>query len=142
MPFKILYTVNAYKAILLLSILILYPGYDAQSQSSPVYYHHYNYEQFVNPAITGRDHYPLVSLSHKKFWIGTENSPAVTCFGGSFRMGQYNFYTPTKMLNKGWWLSKSRMGLGGLIIYEQNGPLKIVYGSANYAYFIPLNENG
>ncbi len=128
-------------SIFLLVILFLVSKADLQSQSSPVYYQHYNYEQFVNPAITGRDLYPLVSLSHKKYWIGTENSPNVTCLGGSFRLGQFDFYTPTKMLNKGKLLSKNRMGFGGFLLYEQNGPLRISYASANYAYFVPLNRN-
>lgn len=111
------------------------------AQLAPVYYQHYNYEQFVNPAITGRDHSPFVSLSHKRYWITVDNSPHVTCIGGSFRLGRFDFYTPTKMLNKGWILSRNRMGLGALFMYEQNGPLRIVYGSANYAYFVPLNES-
>jgi type IX secretion system PorP/SprF family membrane protein len=111
------------------------------AQSTPVYSKHYNFEQFVNPAITGRDHYPFLNLSFKKYWIGTEHSPSQTCLGGSFRLGHFNFYTPTMMLNKGKVMSKNRMGFGGFMMYDQNGPLANFYASLTYAYFIPLNYN-
>ena len=110
-------------------------------QVSPVYSKHYNYEQFINPAITGRDRYPLVNIAHKRNWIGTKNAPNSTCAGGSFRLGEFNFYTPTKMLNRAWFLSKDRMGFGGFLMNEQNGPLNQFYASVTYAYFVPLNPN-
>jgi type IX secretion system PorP/SprF family membrane protein len=112
-----------------------------RGQVSPVYSKHYNYEQFINPAITGRDRYPLVNISHKRNWIGTQNAPSTTCAGGSFRLGEFGFYTPTKMLNKSRLLSKDRMGFGGFLMNEQNGPLSQFYASVTYAYFVPLNPN-
>lgn len=127
---------------LILSMLIMLFTESMFAQNSPVYSKHYNYEQFVNPAITGRDHYPFLNLSYKKYWIGTENSPGQTCLGGSFRLGHFNFYTPTMMLNKGGLLSKNRMGFGGFMMYETNGPLANFFASATYAYFIPFNRNG
>jgi hypothetical protein len=71
------------------------------SQNPQVYYQHYNFEQFVNPAITGRDLYPFAALSYKRYSLPSDFSSNITCLGGSFRMGQYDFYTPRKMLNKG-----------------------------------------
>jgi type IX secretion system PorP/SprF family membrane protein len=113
----------------------------AHAQNSAVYTKHYNYEQFVNPAITGRDRYPLVNLSHKRNWIGTKYAPTTTCIGSSFRLGNINFYTPTKMLNKTGFIARDRMGFGGFIMTEQNGPLVRFYSSVTYAYFVPLNPN-
>jgi type IX secretion system PorP/SprF family membrane protein len=111
------------------------------AQNTPVYSKHYIYEQFVNPAITGRDHYPFLNLSYKKYWVGTENSPSQTCLGGSFRLGNFDFYTPTMMLNKGNFLSKNRMGFGAFMMYDLNGPLANFYAELTYAYFLPLNYN-
>ena len=120
---------------------ILFISAECLGQVSPVYSKHYNYEQFVNPAITGRDRYPLVSISHKRNWIGTQNAPNTTCAGGSFRLGEFDFYTPAKMLNKSHFLSRDRMGFGGFAMVEQNGPMNQFYSSLTYAYFIPLNAN-
>lgn len=141
MCFRILYIVKDFYLAYLSIFLYLITSSITFSQSSPVYFQHYNYEQFVNPAITGRDLYPFAAISHKRYWISNEDSPHTTCIAGSFRMGQFDFYTPQKMLNKGYLFSKSRMGLGAFFLYDQNGPIKIIYSAINYAYFIPLNRS-
>ena len=127
--------------MLILYLMIFTPEGSIRAQNNPVYSKHYSFEQFVNPAITGRDRYPFLNLSYKKYWIGTENSPAQACIGGSFRLGHFGFYTPTMMLNKGKLLSKNRMGFGGFMMHDKNGPLTAFYASLTYAYFIPLNYN-
>lgn len=127
--------------IQILGLLIPSSTGSVLAQDNPVYSKHHNYEQFVNPAITGRDRYPFLNLSYKKYWIGTENSPGQTSLGGSFRLGHFNFYTPTMMLNKDKILSKNRMGFGGFMMYDKNGPLATFFATISYAYFIPLNQN-
>lgn len=131
----------AIRILRLVSLLIIISTSPATAQNSPVYSQHYNFEQFINPAITGRDRSPMVNLSYKKYWIGTENSPSQTSLGGSFRLGHFDFYTPSMMLNKGHLLSKNRMGFGAFMMYDKNGPLANFYASLTYAYFIPLNQN-
>ena len=111
------------------------------SQISPFYDKYYNYEYAINPAITGRDYYPVVNLSHKKYWIGTKGSPYTICLGGAMRLGNFNFYNPSMMLNKSRFLAKERTGLGGFIMHEKDGPLSYMHGAVNYAYFIPLDHN-
>jgi type IX secretion system PorP/SprF family membrane protein len=120
---------------------VWFTSLNTSAQHSPVYDKHYNYEQFVNPAITGRDPYPYVNLANKKSFVGTDHSPNSTSLGGSFRWGFLNFYTHDMMLNKGQVLSKNRMGFGALILYEQNGPLAQLYLSGTYAYHIPFNRS-
>lgn len=110
-------------------------------QYSPEYYKHFSYEQVINPAVTGRDRYPFFNFSSKKYWLSSSNAPFEICAGGSFRLGYFNFYTPSMMLNKGRILSKDRMGFGAFIMYEQNGPLGYFIAEADYAYHIPLNKN-
>ncbi len=112
-----------------------------RAQVSPVYSKHYNFEQFVNPAITGRDRYPLVNIAHQRNWIGTQHAPNTACAGASFRLGRFGFYTPTMMLNKSHLMSKDRMGFGGFLMNRQNGPLHQFYASVTYAFFIPFNAN-
>jgi type IX secretion system PorP/SprF family membrane protein len=110
-----------------------------KSQVSPLYSKHYNYEQFINPAITGRDLAPVVNLSHKQYWFGTENSPNTTCFGASMRLGTFDFYNPKKMVNRTGLLSKGRMGLGALVMQEKDGPQRAFLAEFTYAYHLPLD---
>lgn len=125
---------------MIISFFIFLLPVSVRSQNSPLYSMHYNYEQFINPAITGRDYYPVVNFAHKKYWLGTRNSPSTTCIGASMRLGTYNFYTPRMMVNKSKFTSKSRVGLGGFIMYETDGPLNYLNGTFTYSYFIPFNN--
>ncbi|MBN1116455.1 MAG: PorP/SprF family type IX secretion system membrane protein [Bacteroidales bacterium] len=128
-------------AILFISLLYLQvASRNSYSQETPLYYRHVNYEQFINPAITGRDHYPTINLSHKNYWLGTSDSPNSTCIGASMRMGKFDFYTPTMMLNKTQILSKSRMGLGAFMMFENDGPLSYYTSVFSYSYFVPFSR--
>ncbi len=109
------------------------------AQGSPLYSEHVNYEQFINPAMTGNNKLPIIDLSYKQYWIGTTNSPGTICLGGSMRLGSFNYYNPKMMLSNRSALSRGRMGLGGILIRESNGPLDSYSLTASYAYFIPLN---
>jgi type IX secretion system PorP/SprF family membrane protein len=115
-------------------------SYETYTQQAPVYQKHNTYEQFVNPAITGRDRYTFLNISERKSWLEKKYSPSITAIGSSFRLGSFNFYTPDKMLNKSRITARDRMGFGGLLMYEQNGPLGTLYSSFTYAYFIPLDK--
>jgi type IX secretion system PorP/SprF family membrane protein len=111
------------------------------AQVSPLYSEHVNYEQFINPAITGSDLFPVVSLSRKQYWIGMKDSPSITCLAGSWRWGSLSFYNPKMMLGKTGVFSKGRMGFGGMIMQGKDGPSSSYCFSVNYAYFIPLNNS-
>lgn len=103
---------------------------------------YYSYEQVMNPAATGRDRYPFFNFSSKKYWIGTPDSPFEVCMGGAFRLGRYNFYKPNMLLNKGSFTSRERMGGGGFMMFDQNGPLQYLVGELEYAYHLPLDASG
>jgi type IX secretion system PorP/SprF family membrane protein len=114
---------------------------EIKGQEIPIYQKHNTYEQFVNPAITGRDRYGFLNISYRKNWVSTQYSPSIFAVGGSFRLGAFHFYTPQKMLNKNKFISRDRSGLGGLLMMQQNGPLNIYYSSFTYAYFIPFDRS-
>jgi type IX secretion system PorP/SprF family membrane protein len=111
-----------------------------KAQESPLYLKHYNYEQFINPAITGRDKSPVVNLSHKQYLFGVKGSPYTTCLGASIRLGTFDFYNPSKMLNRTGFFSRGRMGLGSLLMQEKDGPLNTYFAEFSYGYFIPLKH--
>ena len=120
-----------------IGIFCLRPLY---SQISIIYDKSDTYEFIVNPAITGRDYYPFLNLSIKKQWAGIPGSPVTACLGSAMRLGEYNFYTPKMMLNKSRFLSKGRIGVGGFLMQDSNGPLSFSTITTTFAYFVPLME--
>lgn len=115
--------------------------FELTAQEIPVYQKHNTLEQFINPAITGRDRYGFLNVSYRKNWLTTEHSPSIFSVGGSFRLGSFDFYTPRKMLNRSNFISKDRNGFGALVLLQQNGPLSLLYSSFTYAYFIPFDKS-
>jgi hypothetical protein len=99
------------------------------------------YEQFINPAIAGRDKYPIINISHQQYWIGTPYAPNSTGLGGSMRLGSFDFYNPMGLLNKTGFFSGGRVGLGDFILQEKDGSLTSCCFSGSYAYFLPLNKS-
>lgn len=132
---------DSFYKVILLFIVVSQSDYSS-GQISPLYERHVNFEQFINPAITGRDHYPFLNISHKNYWLNKENSPYSFALGGSMRLGKYDFYTPRMMLNKSGMFSRRRMGFGSMLMYESNGPLNYFSSVFSYAYFLPLSPNG
>ncbi len=112
----------------------------SESQESQLYSKDYSFEQFINPAITGRDKSPIVNLSHKQYFFGATGTPNSTCLGASMRLGTFDFYNPQQMLNRTNFFSRGRMGFGGLFIKDKDGPLNTYFAEFSYAYFIPLNH--
>jgi type IX secretion system PorP/SprF family membrane protein len=110
------------------------------SQESPLYAKQLEYEQFINPAITGKDLFPIVNVSHQQYWLGTNNAPNSSSIGGSMRLGTFNFYDPKMMLNRYGILSAGRMGFGALLLQTNDGPLSSYCFMGTYAYFVPLGS--
>jgi type IX secretion system PorP/SprF family membrane protein len=124
-------------------ILLLFMNFlllSLSAQISPLYQEHFNYEQFINPAITGNNKMAIVNLSHKQFFYGIEGSPYSTCMATSMRLGSFDFYNPQKMINTTDFFSRGRVGLGALMMQEKDGPLNSYYAQFNYAYFLPIKH--
>ena len=127
---------NVFCSILLFLLSSLLYG-----QVSPFYAKHYSHEYAINPAVAGRDYYPVVNLSLKKYVFGVdEGAPLSMAAGTSMRLGSFNFYNPHMMLNKSNFAAKSNMGLGTFVMYEQDGPINYSHATLSYAYFIPLDK--
>ena len=124
--------------LILAALFIINPLY---SQTSPLYSRFINYEQFINPAITGRDKSPIVDLSHKQYFFGVDGSPYSTTLGASMRLGTFDFYNPRMMLNRSKFFSRGRMGFGAMFLQDKDGPLNTYFGELSYAYFIPVNHD-
>jgi type IX secretion system PorP/SprF family membrane protein len=121
--------------------VLLFCAYQANAQISPLYPEHINYMQFINPAMTGSDRYPIIDLSYKQYWVGTQYAPSTACLGGSMRLGAFDFYNPKGLLSNRGFFTRSRMGFGGIIMKASDGPMNSYNFTFSYAYYIPLNSS-
>ncbi|HEX2394983.1 MAG TPA: PorP/SprF family type IX secretion system membrane protein [Bacteroidales bacterium] len=110
------------------------------SQEKSIYNQAYIDPFIINPACAGSELFPIVRLSVENRWIGFRNSPSTILLTGNTRIGNYDFYTPKGLINKGPLKIGDRVAFGGAVYYDNNGPLKSTGGMLSYAYHIPLNK--
>lgn len=111
------------------------------SQDYSIFNRNYLNPFIVNPAVTGIDYYPTSSISAEKYLFGIENSPSTYQFTGTIRLGEYGFYNPKGLVNKGPIKYTDRIGLGVALFQDNNGPLINTGGSLSYAYHLPVGVN-
>jgi type IX secretion system PorP/SprF family membrane protein len=110
------------------------------SQEQSIFYNDYLDPFITNPACTGAEYYPVAHLSAEKQWVGFTGSPSTFLLSGNYRIGNYDFYDPKGLLNKGPLQLRDRSGIGAAIFQDNNGPLSNTGGLLSYAYHLPVNE--
>lgn len=125
----------------LILLLFLFSTAITYSQHSS-FYDSYQLSPFlINPAAAGLDYYPVCEMSVKKDLSGFSGSPITLLLAGNFRIGKHDFYDPKGFIYKGRVKTTNRMGLGGAIYSDINGPLVVTGFVATYAYHLPLNNS-
>lgn len=94
----------------------------------------------INPACAGSEIFTIVRLSVDKHLTGFSESPATMTLTGNTRAGSKEFYTSKGLVNKNKIKIDDRVGLGGNLYYDKNGPLNNVGGMLAYAHHIPVNR--
>jgi type IX secretion system PorP/SprF family membrane protein len=110
------------------------------SQEQSIYKQAYLDPFFINPACAGSALFPVARLSVEKRWIGFRDSPSTLLLSGNTRFGSYDFYTPKGLVNKGPLKTGGRTAVGGVVYYDDNGPINSTGGNLTYAYHMSLNR--
>ncbi len=123
---------------LLLPLLVVLTVNQVACQDNPLYRFHFMHPILLNPAITGSEFLPVANLSFQKQWAGFPGSPATLLASGTFRIGEFDFYNPQKLINTSTLKSRERIGLGMALFSDRNGPA--IHRGLNlaYAYHLPL----
>lgn len=129
------------KLIVLLSCILLALCTNVSTQTAGIYRKYYLSRFIINPAMSGYNFYPDIKTAYQKQWFGTNNAPYTAFLSGHLRLSGYSTYNSRMMLNKTKMFERGRIGLGGLLLYEENGPLKNINSSFSYAYYIPFRRS-
>ena len=131
---------NILKTVITGIIIIIFLSHNSFSQENSIYHNYLLSPFLINPAITGSEYYPSVEIFAKKQWIGISDSPGTVLIAGNYRIGEYDFYNPSGMVNKGFVNLKDRIGLGAALFGDHNGPSNILGGLLSYAYHVPVTN--
>ena len=110
------------------------------SQERSIFNNSYLDPFIANPACTGMEYYPVAHLSIRDQWPGFSGAPFTLLLSGNSRLGQFGFYDPKGLVNKGPLKLKGRIGTGAAFYYDKNGPLSNTGGILSYGYHIILKN--
>ncbi len=127
------------RVILLVSWLVFLCPPRLSCQDNQIYRFHDLHPLLLNPAVTGSEFLPVASLSYRKQWAGFPGSPTTMLASGTFRIGEFDFYNPQKMVNTSNLRSRERIGLGIALHSDINGPAIRRGFNLAYAYHLPLS---
>lgn len=108
MKMRILYTLAA--------VLLLNIGNAQQTQLSSLYF---NNQILVNPAETGYNDITEIGLSYRKQWSGITGTPSTSWLSGHTALND-------------------RMGLGGVVLFDDMSFIQTIDVKLNYAYHLRL----
>ncbi|MCK4746066.1 MAG: PorP/SprF family type IX secretion system membrane protein [Bacteroidales bacterium] len=131
---------NRYPFLLLLVIPIFLSIRKAEAQDDVIYRNNFIHPALLNPAITGSEYYPLAFISYQKQWVGIPQSPQTMLASTSVRIGNFDFYNPTKLINTSNLKSRERIGLGLTLFGDRNGPATQRGFNIAYAYHLVLDQ--
>ena len=130
-----------YRIVKLSLIFLILCFNDTFSQENSINESYYLSPFIINPAITGSNYYRCAEFSAKKQWLGFTDAPETFLAAFNIKLGNYDFYDPKGFVNKGPLKLKERVGVGGLLCHDVNGPISSTGLLVSYAYHLPVNQD-
>lgn len=137
------------KKIYLILLLITVASASALAQGKVLMGQYFQNLPAYSPSFTGVNNYIDIRTGFRKQWLGLDNSPST---------GYVSIYSPIKPSPKNPYIHKSlrgstnkkyalkvdepklKMGVGGYILSDKQGPLRETEVMANFAVHVPINE--
>lgn len=127
--------------IITFAILITGSAGKLMAQHNVVYRNHLLHNILVNPATAGSEFIPVAGLSCQKQWLGIDHSPHTLVSSASLRIGNFDFYNPKMFINKSNLKSRERIGIGGAVYSDRNGPMAMRGVNLAYAYHLAFSDS-
>ena len=128
------------KKILIILFIATLSVYPALSQLD---FSQYTMNQFIiNPAYAGSEGYTSFNLTARQQWLGFENAPMTQAISGQTRIMKTSYVSKSRSVKK---RTKKRrpsgkIGLGGYLYNDQNGPIGKTGLEVSYAYHLFVSD--
>lgn len=130
------------KKILIILFILSLTVYSAHSQQEPVFSQYMMSKYLINPAYAGSEGYTSFNLTARQQWLGFENAPSTQAISGQTRIMKTSHISKSRSVRKR--IKKrrpsGRVGLGGYIYNDQNGPIGRTGIELSYAYHLFVND--
>jgi type IX secretion system PorP/SprF family membrane protein len=128
---------------IILSLLIIVPSFYSYGQQLPMYTQYKLNQVILNPATAGAEAFTTFNLTARQQWLGFKGSPNTYTLSGQGRVLRRRIKVSSgllgiKRLQK---RREGKVGLGGVIFKDKNGPISRTGLSGAYAYHIAYRHS-
>ncbi|MCG8412519.1 MAG: type IX secretion system membrane protein PorP/SprF [Bacteroidales bacterium] len=130
------------KRILLIIFAILVITLSAEAQQESIF-SQYTMNQFLlNPAYAGSEGYTSFNLTARQQWSGFDDAPKTQAISGQTRITKTSYVSKSRSVRHKTKRRRpsGRVGIGGHIYNDKNGPIGRTGIEATYAYHLFVNE--
>jgi type IX secretion system PorP/SprF family membrane protein len=115
----------------------------SEAQQVPLYSQYTMNGFLLNPAVAGAEGYTAINLTAREQWIGLKDAPMTHALSGQTRLLKNSYISKKASVRRRPMMSSrsGRVGLGGYIFNDQNGPIDRTGLQLSYAYHIRMRRS-
>jgi type IX secretion system PorP/SprF family membrane protein len=119
-------------------LFILISGLNLQAQQVPTYSQYVLNGFLINPAMAGAEGYSTVNLIAREQWIGVQDAPSTYALSFHTKLMRNSFIKRKKTVRRkrNYGFTDGKVGLGGYLFSDHNGPLSRTGMRISYAYHL------
>lgn len=127
----------------LVIFMLLWSFLHGMAQQVPLYSQYMMNGFLLNPAVAGSEGYTAINLTAREQWLGLKNAPKTHAVSGQTRILKNSYISKGSSIRKRQKLSSrsGKVGLGGYVFNDQNGPISRTGMQLSYAYHIRMQQS-
>ena len=116
---------------------------EIQAQQVPLYSQYMMNGFLLNPAVAGSEGYTAINLTAREQWLGLKDAPKTHALSGQTRLLKNSYISRSASVRKRQKLSSrsGKVGLGGYVFNDKNGPIDRTGMQLSYAYHIRMQQS-
>ncbi len=130
------------KRILIILCILTLTVFYAKSQQEPTFSQYTMNQYLINPAYAGSEGYTSFNLTARQQWLGFEDAPMTQAISGQTRILKTSYVSKSRSVRKR--IKRRRpsgkVGIGGYLYNDQNGPIGRTGLEISYAYHLFIND--
>ncbi len=127
---------------IILFLLLLFTD-RSSGQQVPLYSQYMMNGFLLNPAVAGSEGYTAINITAREQWLGWKDAPSTHALSGQTRLLRNSYISKNASIKKRRRMSSrsGKVGLGGYIFNDQNGPIGRTGLQLSYAYHIRMRQS-
>ncbi len=127
-----------YRKVLFGVLFIFSTMLNVEAQQVPLYSQYVLNGFLINPAMAGAEGYSSVNLTAREQWIGVKDAPSTYALSFNTKLMRNSFIKRKSSVRrkKNYGFTDGKIGLGGYVFSDHNGPLSRTGARVSYAYHL------